>query len=119
MFLDYEFYDCYYGKDFETLIDVHEFIDWFPEGEYDVWLKAYDTSLCESEYEAELYDDGYEFECSVQIIETGTFEPIYHMGCLPAKSKWDAENKLFQGSHELFEIEEVINILKGLIEERV
>jgi hypothetical protein len=116
MYLDYKFYDCDYGKDFETLIDVHEFVEWVPEGEYDLWLKAYDTSLCETEHEAKLYDDGYKFECMVQIVKMETGNTIYHMGYLPVKSKWSAENRLFQASYELFEIEEVMDILKNLVD---
>ncbi len=120
MYLDYDFYDCDYGKDFETLIDVHEFVDWIPEGEYDLWLKAYDTSLQENEEEAELYNNGYVFECCACIIKVdggfGGF--VCGLNPRPVKSKWLAELALFQMSHEMFENKAIIEILNGLVKER-
>lgn len=93
-----DFYDSDYGKDFEAMTDwpdgwPHEITD---DGLLDdVWFKAYDTSLKETNEDTTLYERGYLFNCIVRVryYTAGLYcEDV--LAKFPAKNKDDAERLL-------------------------
>lgn len=84
-----------YARDFEALIDVHEIFDWIPEWEYDLWLKAYDTSCRENDKEISLNEQGYEFDCYAFFRTFGepNEETLYNE---PARTLEEAEEVLIK-----------------------
>ena len=63
------FCDCDYAKDFEAFVDASEFFSWMPEGKFDFWFKAYDTSCRESDRDIVLNDNGQMFDCYVWLVQ--------------------------------------------------
>ena len=114
----YDFQSCGYAKDFEYLIDVHNYHDWFPEETCDLWLKAYDVSCCENSREVMLDDEGYAFDCYVWLsgyddgnnITTG-IQPR------PAKDKQEAEEMLIKMAESVMKNVSLLEKLKDTMSE--
>lgn len=93
-----DFYDSNYGEDFEAMTDWPG--GWPHESEDgrafdDVWFKAYDTSFKENDEDAELFEQGYLFNC---IVRTRNYTPSLYcedvLAKFPAKDKEEAERLL-------------------------
>lgn len=61
--------DTMCGGDFETVVTAPTWMRNDTDHEYgaDIWLKAYDTSMCESPSEKELARIGYKFMCEARL----------------------------------------------------
>lgn len=63
-----DFYSSDYGEDFEVCVCLGDvFGEKLGNEESDLWLKAYDTSICENDLERELHGSGFSFDCCVTI----------------------------------------------------
>lgn len=115
----YNFESCDYAEDFECLVDVHNYHDWFPEGLCDVWLKAYDTSCCETAKERELHDAGYAFECYVWLSTPDNCKITTNMEHRPAMTREEAEDMLVKMAERAMNDKYVVETLKKLAEEEL
>ena len=82
--MELRFYDTGYLRDFYTDLDAPK--GWAPnDDEWYVDFRAYDCTHCESERERLIYEDGYEFECTVYL----RFDPLFSEGCF---HEWELAN---------------------------
>ena len=83
-----DFYECGYNDpdDFECLFSLTDYDGWgfivglTPDWNmYDFWFKAYATACCETEYEKELFDAGYNYDCYVWVRDGNAYcEELAH-----------------------------------------
>ena len=114
--INLNFESCSYGEDFEALVYADEFFNWLPKETFDLWFKAYDTSMRESEEETALHENGYAFECCVYFSPIGEFgkrELLNH----PAKTREDAETWLQNAANTISDNVEVAETVKRLANE--
>lgn len=111
----YDFYDCDYANDFECVLDVHNYHPDIPELKFDIWLKAYDTSCCETQGERELYGKGYLYECYV-CVQSEDGYIIKGMTPRAAKDREDAERTLINMANNLMSDKSLIKTLKDSID---
>ena len=110
------FDSCDYANDFEALIDIHYIIPAIQEERFDLWLKAYDTSCCESEHEQELYDNNYLFECCCCVQEQDTGYIIKKATSRAARDEAEAEKILLEMAYEMINDENTISIINNNID---
>lgn len=113
--INLDFEDSGYGEDFETLLYAAQVFDFLPEEDFDLWFKAYDTSMCENEEETALYKNGYTFQCYVY------FSPVGKIGKwelleYPAKTREDAEAWLQNMANTIGENAEVAETVRQLVD---
>ena len=113
----YDFFNSDYADDFEALVDVHNFFDWVPEGKFDIWMKAYDTSCRETAREIELNDNGYKFDCYVWVCDLYGFQITTDIQPRAARTREEAEEILIKMADSLVKSRYVIDTLKQLIEQ--
>lgn len=109
-----DFYDSGYGNDFEC---VWEWPDSWPQniefadGSVDfydpyIWFKAYDTSLCENEEDAGLYEQGYLFNCIIRTrYDSSSFYCEDVLAKFPAKDREEAKRLLTLAAKAIYEEE--------------
>ena len=106
------FTDCEYGEDFEN-------VWWWPKGwpndikypdgsvylnDPQIWFKAYDTSLCETSEDSELFEQGYLFNCMVRTMYDRTvFYCEDVLAEFPARDREEAERLLTVAAAALYE----------------
>lgn len=112
--LDCYFSGCDYANDFEALVDAHEFFDWVPELECDIWFKAYDTSCHENEHEIELDKQGYKFDCYMFVSEFGMLGK-YEVYNKPAKTQEEAKKIMNDMAATLLNDKKAIELFNKII----
>lgn len=114
----YDFQSCDYAEDFECLIDIHNYHDWFPEETCDLWLKAYDVSCCENSREVILDDEGYAFDCYVWLSDCNNGNKITAgIQPRPAKDEQEAEEMLIKMAESVIKNVSLLEKLKDTIVE--
>ena len=108
------FDSCGYANDFEAFIDIHCIIPSIPEGAFDIWLKAYDTSCRETENERYLNDSGYAFECCAAIMDYDGNTIIGNVEPRPATDKDDAEKMLVNMAWSIMKDRNLVNMMKDM-----
>ena len=107
--MELDFYSSDYGEDFEAMTDLPN--DWPHEDDdmlNDVWFKAYDTSLKEICEDAELFEQGYLFNCYVRVRYHAN--GVYcedELAKFPARDREDAERLLKVAADALYGKEHV------------
>lgn len=102
------FDDCCFLRDFETWCDIpNGWVDgWDDPINWQVWFKAYDCANRTNGTETRYWDDGYEFDCIVELI----CDPIYGNGItaqwklaeFPARNEKEAERLLQVAADALY-----------------
>lgn len=112
--LDFESTD--YAEDFEALVDANQVFDWMPEYGYVVWFKAYDTSCRESEYEIELNDNGYAYDCCVHVLDDMGAPVINWIKTRAVKSREEAEETLYKMAEDIAKDKDVVEHLRKVVD---
>lgn len=115
--LDFERTD--YAEDFEALADANQVFDWMPEYGYVVWLKAYDTSCCETEREIELNDGGYGYDCYAYVINDVGLPVDMSYNPRAAKTREEAEETLYKMAEDISKDQEIVERLRKIVKDAV
>lgn len=111
-----DFQSCNYADDFECLIDVHNIIPSIPEERFDLWLRAYDTSCCETKHEEELYDSGYNYECCCCVQEQDNGYIVKGITPRAARNEDNAKSTLIEMAKSMMDDENLIKHLHNSID---
>lgn len=109
------FSDCDYADDFEAIVDASEVFDTVPKYRFNLWLKAYDSSMRENEREQEVNDKGYAFDCYVYVLDDEGNPVDTSYAPRMAKTRQSAEDTLVKMAMDIAKDEAIAEKLKAVV----